>query len=144
MEVALMDIKDVREFFSGDRYLMLTGVAIDEAGDGRAVCSVDIAPEKHFNKGGVVQGGVTYTLADSAFAVAANYGHLDRGEIERFITVSQSANITYFKPPKGSRLICTAEAISRGRVSSVYRMEVNDDLGTEVALMIGNGYTVSL
>ncbi|MDR2163405.1 MAG: PaaI family thioesterase [Clostridiales Family XIII bacterium] len=139
-----MDIDGVREFFSGDRYLMLTGVVIEEAGDGRAVCAVDIVPDRHFNKGGVVQGGVTYTLADSAFAVAANYGHLERGEIDRFITVSQSGNITYFRPPKGERLICTAEAISRGRISSVYRMEVIDDQGTEVALMIGNGYTIDL
>jgi acyl-CoA thioesterase len=106
------------------------------------VCTVGVDPDKHFNKGGVVQGGVTYTLADSAFAVASNYGHLDRGEIDKFITVSQSANITYFAPPKGGTLICKAEAVSRGRVSSVYEMRVEDELGTKVALMIGNGYTV--
>jgi acyl-CoA thioesterase len=139
-----MNIEDVREYFEGDRYLTLTGVTIEEAEDGRAVCAVDIVPEDHFNKAGVVQGGVTYTLADSAFAVAANYGFLDRGEIGRFITVSQSANITYFSPPKGKRLICEAEAISRGRVSSVFRMDVKDELGTKVALVIGNGFTINL
>jgi acyl-CoA thioesterase len=137
-----MNIDEVREFFSGDKYLMLTGVSIEEAADGRAVCTTCVDPGKHFNKGGVVQGGVTYTLADSAFAVASNFGHLERGEIGTFITVSQSANITYFAPPKGKKLICTAEAISRGRVTSVYEMRVEDELGTKVALMIGNGYTV--
>jgi acyl-CoA thioesterase len=91
-----------------------------------------------------VQGGVTYTLADSAFAVASNYGFIDRGETNKFITVSQSANITYLSPPKGKKLICRAEAITRGRTSSVYRMEVKDELDTEVALMIGNGYTIRL
>jgi acyl-CoA thioesterase len=139
-----MDIGEVREFFSGDKYLMLTGVRIEEAGDGRAVCTVRVDPEKHFNKGGVVQGGVTYTLADSAFAVASNCGHILRGEIGAFITVSQSANITYFSPPKGKKLICTAKALTRGRVTSVYEMKVEDELGTNVALMIGNGYTINL
>jgi acyl-CoA thioesterase len=139
-----MDITDVREFFKGDRYLMLTGVTIEEAGDGRAVCAVDIDPEKHFNKGGVVQGGVTYTLADSAFAVASNFGHLRRGETGRRITVSRSANISYFAPPKGKKLICTATALTRGRVTSVYEMKVEDELGTKVALMIGDGYTIDL
>jgi acyl-CoA thioesterase len=139
-----MDVKGIREFFSGDRYLMLTGVEIVEADDGRALCTVDIDPEKHFNKGGVVQGGVTYTLADSAFAVASNYEHLDRGEIGKFITVSQSASISYFAPPKGKKLVCRAKALTRGRVSSVYEMKVEDELGTKVALMIGNGYTIRL
>ncbi|MDR1495385.1 MAG: PaaI family thioesterase [Clostridiales Family XIII bacterium] len=137
-----MDINEVRDFFSGDNYLMLTGVAIEEAGDGRAVCTLDIAPGKHFNKGGVVQGGATYTLADSAFAVASNYGHILRGETRKRLTVSQSANITYFAPPRGKKLICTAEAITRGRVTSVYEMKVEDELGTKVALMIGNGHTI--
>jgi acyl-CoA thioesterase len=137
-----MNINDVNEFFKGDRYLMMTGVTIEEAEDGRAVCAVDIVPDKHFNKGGVVQGGVTYTLADSAFAVASNCGFIDRGETDKFITVSQSASITYFAPPKGHRLICEAKALTRGRVSSVYRMEVKDELGTNVALMVGNGYTI--
>jgi acyl-CoA thioesterase len=139
-----MKIDDVRKFFEGDRYLTMTGVVIEEAGDGKSVCTVDIVPENHFNKGGVVQGGVTYTLADCAFAVASNYKFLDKGETGKFITVSQSANITYFSPPKGKKLICTAEAITRGRVASVYRMEVKDELDTKVALMIGNGYTIGL
>ncbi|MDR1291898.1 MAG: PaaI family thioesterase [Clostridiales Family XIII bacterium] len=139
-----MKIDDVRKYFEGDRYLTMTGVIVEEAEDGRAVCTVDIVPENHFNKGGVVQGGVTYTLADCTFAVASNYSFIDRGETDRFITVSQSANITYFSPPKGKKLICTAEAVSRGRVSSVYRMEVKDELDTNVALMIGNGYTIEL
>jgi acyl-CoA thioesterase len=139
-----MKIDDVREFFKGDKYLTMTGVVIEEAGDGKAVCTVDIVPENHFNKGGVVQGGVTYTLADCTFAVASNYKFLDEHATDKFITVSQSANITYFSPPKGKKLICTAEAITRGRVASVYRMEVKDELDTKVALMIGNGYTIDL
>ncbi|MDR0519253.1 MAG: PaaI family thioesterase [Clostridiales Family XIII bacterium] len=139
-----MDIQGIRDYFYGDRYLTMTGVIIEEAEDGRSVCRVEIEPDKHFNKGGIVQGGVTYTLADCAFAVASNYRFIDRGETDKFLTVSQSASITYFRPPKGKSLICEAKAISRGRVTSVYRMEVRDEKGTDVALMIGHGYTIVL
>jgi acyl-CoA thioesterase len=139
-----MDIREVREYFKGDKYLTMTGVVIEEAEDGRSVCTVDIIPENHYNKGGVVQGGVTYTLADCAFAVASNYKFLDRGDTDKYVTVSQSANVTYFSPPKGNKLICTAQAITRGRVTSVYQMDVRDEQGTRVALIIVNGHRVSL
>jgi acyl-CoA thioesterase len=139
-----MNIGKIRDFFYGDKYLRFTGVEIEEADDGASLCTLDIEPERHNNMGNVVQGGVTYTLADSAFAVASNAGFVDRGEQGDRITVSQSATITYFKPPRGSKLICRARALTRGRVSSVYQMDITDDLGTRVAQMIGNAYTVEL
>jgi acyl-CoA thioesterase len=136
-----IDIEEVRAFFKDDRYLMLTGIAIDEVDVDAAVLSFEIA-DMHLNAAGIVQGGATYTLADSAFAVASNVGHLARKE--KKITVSQSASISYLKPPKGKRLIATAEKISGGNRVSVYNIDVTDELGTNVAHMTGNAYTVSL
>ena len=136
-----MDIEKIRQFFRSDRYLMMTGVQIDAADEGYAACSMDIA-EMHMNAGGAVQGGAIYTLADSAFAVACNAGFIDNGA--RKITVNQSASIHYFRPPKGRKLLATARRISGGHRTSVYEMKVKDDLGTDVCLMIGNGYTVEL
>jgi acyl-CoA thioesterase len=137
----MVDIEKIREAFSQDGYLTATGVFIDEADEDYAVCSLDIA-DMHLNIADVVQGGATYTLADSAFAVASNAGFIDRGENR--ITVNQSASISYFRPPKGKKLIAAAKKISGGKKMSVYSMEVSDDLGVAVALMIGNGYTVDL
>ncbi|MDR2611156.1 MAG: PaaI family thioesterase [Clostridiales Family XIII bacterium] len=141
MEKIDYDIDKVRAFFRDDRYLTMTGITIDKIGEDAAVLSFEIA-DLHYNAGGVVQGGATYTLADSAFAVASNVGHLSRGE--KKITVSQSASISYLKPPKGTRLIARAEKVSGGNRISVYHIEVADELGTKVALMTGNAYTVEL
>jgi acyl-CoA thioesterase len=136
-----IDIEEVRAFFKDDRYLMLTGITIDDAGDDAAVLNFEITAA-HLNAAGVVQGGAIYTLADSAFAVASNVGHLAREE--KKITVSQSASISYLKPAKGKRLIATAQKISGGNRVSVYNIDVADELGTQVAHMIGNAYTVEL
>jgi acyl-CoA thioesterase len=136
------DIDKVRAFFRGDRYLMMTGITIDEIGEDAAVLSFEIVDGLHHNAGGVVQGGATYTLADSAFAVASNVGHLARGE--KKMTVSQSASISYLKPAKGKRLIAKAGKVSGGNRVSVYSIEVTDEHGTLVALMTGNAYTVEL
>ncbi|MDR3312187.1 MAG: PaaI family thioesterase [Spirochaetaceae bacterium] len=136
-----MSIEKIRAYFQADKYLTLTGVSIDVAEQDYAVCSLEIA-DKHLNAGGKVQGGAIYTLADSAFGVAANFGHLDRGD--RKITVSQSAGISYFRPPKCKRLIATAKKLSAGRRVSVYNVELEDELGTKVAIMTINGYTVDL
>ena len=72
-----------QEFFKDDRFQKLVGVNIEEVGDGYAVCGVNL-DENHFNADGIVQGGVIYTLADSAFAVAANSGE--------FFTVTLSSS----------------------------------------------------
>lgn len=136
-----MEIDKVKSFFYNDKFLVATGVVIDEVGDDSATCSFEIK-EMHLNAANVVQGGATYTLADSAFAVASNIGHFQRGE--KKVSVSQSANITYYKPPKGEKLIAKAKKLSGGHKVSVFSIEVRDELGTNVALMIGNAYAVDL
>ena len=136
-----MDKEKIRQFFSHDRYLVLTGVRIDEVDVDYARCSFDIT-DAHLNAADAVQGGAAYTLADSAFAVACNASLIDADE--KKVAVSQSANITYFKPPKGKTLIAEALKISGGRRISVYRIEGRDELGVDVALMIANAYLVDL
>jgi acyl-CoA thioesterase len=136
-----IEIEKVREFFKDDHYLMMTGVTIDEIGEDAAVVSFVIA-DIHYNAAGAVQGGASYTLADSAFAVACNLGHMARGE--KKVTVSQSASISYLRPAKGKRLIATAEKISGGTRMSVYNVDVTDEIGTKVAHMTGNAYTIDL
>ncbi|MDR2156256.1 MAG: PaaI family thioesterase [Clostridiales Family XIII bacterium] len=137
----MRNIEKVKAFFARDNYLAMTGVSIDEVGDDCAVCSLEIA-DIHLNAAGVIQGGAVYTLADSAFAVASNAGFLDRDE--KKLAVNQSATISYFRPPKGGKLIVSAKKIDGGNRVSVYRMEVSDESGTAVALMIGNAYAVEL
>ncbi|MDR1727150.1 MAG: PaaI family thioesterase [Acidobacteriota bacterium] len=134
-----MTIDEVRKVFAADKYLTMTGVVIEEAGGDRCRCSMKVLP-MHFNAGGAVQGGAIYTLADSAFAVASNIGHLERGE--DLLTVSQSASISYLRAGGEGTLYATAQKVGGGKRSSVFRMEVADADGNIIAIMTGNGCTV--
>ena len=67
------DLKSAIEFFKNDKFAASTGVEILSVETGRAVCALEIS-QGHVNSDGFVQGGAIFTLADSAFAVAANLG----------------------------------------------------------------------
>ncbi|WP_130861160.1 PaaI family thioesterase [Bacilliculturomica massiliensis] len=126
-----VDLEKLRAFFTADRFAMDAGITLDEAEPGRAVCSMIIQP-RHLNAGNTVQGGAIFTLADFAFAAAANAGQP--------LTVSLSNQVTFLKPAKGGRLIAEAVCISGGKRTCFYRVTVTDDLGTNVAEMTVNGY----
>ena len=134
-----MDIEFVRNFFNHDRYLVHTGVIIEEIGEDYCKCSMKIE-NKHLNAADMAQGGAIYTLADSAFAVATNIGHLERGE--DLVTISQSASISYLRAVPGGTLYAEGRKIGGGKKMSLYRMDVTDEQGRIVATMNGNAYTV--
>ena len=94
-------LEELRERFREDRYAtQLTGADILEAEPGRALVGLRLRPD-HLNANQKVMGGAVFTLADFAFAVAAN------GFAER-ITVSQHVSITFLAPAKGQELLAKA------------------------------------
>ena len=80
-------------------------------------------------------GGAVFTLADFAFAVAAN-GFSDR------VTVSQHVSITFLAVAKGRRLLAEARQLKAGRTTCLFQVEVRDELGTYVAHAAVNGFAV--
>ena len=121
-------IGDAREYFSADRFAMQNGITIDELADGRCVCSMELT-EVHRNASGSVMGGVIFTLADFALAVASNHIHR--------LSVAQSVDIQFLGRSRGTRL--TAEAVCRkdGKRIGVYNISVADEFGTDVAQCCG-------
>jgi acyl-CoA thioesterase len=109
------------------------GASITDAADGYAKCSMTIEP-KHCNSFGIPMGGVLFTLADFAFAVAANQ--------DGKTVVTQAAQITFLTPAKGSSLTAEARAIREGAQTSFFSVMITDDLGTEVAFATANGYRI--
>lgn len=125
-------LEESRAFFSGDRFAMeACGISIDVAEDGMAQCSMPITP-MHMNANGFAQGGAIYTLCDTTFAVAANSSEV--------MVVSQGANISYLRPATGERLYATAQRISEGRTSCLYKVEVMDVNGKMVAYSTIQGF----
>jgi acyl-CoA thioesterase len=121
-----------REIFDADRFATeAAGIYLTEAAPGRAVCAVEIAP-KHLNAHGAVMGGVLFTLADYAFAVAAN--------LDQPPTVSLSAQIAFLAAPRGKRLTAEAQCVRQGRHAGFYAVGIVDDGGQPVARVSIQGY----
>lgn len=117
-------IEEVRAVFMGDKFATENGMVIEEIGDHYAKCSVELK-DIHRNAMGGVMGGVHFTLADFAFAVAANWQHMG--------TVALSTDIAFIGAVKGTKLTAEAELIKDGRSVCCYHIMVTDDLGNIAA-----------
>ena len=126
-----MELKELQERVRSDRFAAAMGAEILEARPGYARCGLALG-ELHRNAAGGVMGGVTFTLADFAFAVAAN--------CEKLATVSLSSQIAYLSRPKGERLIAVANRVKEGRSTCYYTVDVTDELGTPVAQVTTTGF----
>ena len=130
-----MNLEEIREFFRADRFAAeVLGAEIEAAEDGFARCTLTIRPE-HRNAVGAVMGGAIFTLADFAFAVAANCGGVRM--------VSLNSQIAYLSPAKGETLIAEAKRVRQGRTTGYYRVEISDELGTQVAEVVTTGFAVN-
>lgn len=128
-------MEELHSRFQSDRFAVeVTGADIREAEPGRAVCVLALRPD-HMNANHTPMGGAIFTLADFAFAVAAN------GFAER-VTVSQHVSVTFLSPAKGQELRAEARCLKAGRTTCLYQVEVLDELGTYVAHAEVNGFTI--
>ena len=125
------DIAEARSFFEGDRFAAVNGMVIESLEDDRCVCSMEIRDD-HKNAVGGVMGGVIFTLADFAFAVASNNMHRT--------TVAQQVSINFLSGTKGTRLIAEAVCRKSGKTTCVFNIDVKDDLGRDIAQCVGTGY----
>ncbi len=126
-------LEEVRKIFEGDRFATENGAVIEEIGEKNAVCSLVITPS-HRNAMGAVMGGTYFMLADFAFAVAANW--------EKMGCVSLQSDISFLGQAKGEKLFAKAVCVKNGKKTSLYRIDVTDDLGSLVATVTTTGYHI--
>ena len=126
-------LEEVRRIFAGDRFATENGAVIEEIGEHRATCSLQIT-DSHRNAMGAVMGGPYFMLADFAFAVAANW--------ERMGCVSLHSDISFLGAAKGRELIAKAVCVKDGKRTACYRVEVTDELGNLTATVTTTGYHV--
>lgn len=125
-------LERAREFFADDRFSTdLMGIEIEAVQDGCARCSL-VLTDTHLNAEGSVMGGVMFTLADFAFAVAAN--------LNQPPTVSLSCQVTFLSPPRGNKLYAEAKRIRSGHSTCYYAVEVTDEDGTIVTVVGVSGF----
>ncbi|ANP38010.1 phenylacetic acid degradation protein [Phaeobacter gallaeciensis] len=114
--------KSSAAMWSSDNASKWAGMEIAEVDAGRAVLQLTVEAH-HCNGHGICHGGVTFMLADSAFAFACN----SRNQA----TVAQSNSITYTAPGRlGDRLTADAREVSLTGRSGIYDVTVKnqDDL----------------
>lgn len=125
-------LERAKAFFADDLFsTRLMGIDIEDVREDSATCSL-ILREEHLNAAGQVMGGVLFTLADFAFAVAAN--------LNQPTTVSLSCQITFLSPPQGDRLLATARRVRAGYNTCYYSVDVTDAAGGIAAVVGVSGF----
>jgi acyl-CoA thioesterase len=130
----MTSLEQAREIFNNDRYATsLTGVEIASVGDHEAVCALTVRPE-HCNARGVAMGGVMYTMADFAAAVACNTDYIDSGDLH---WVSLDATVHYLAPvTEGTRLAARSATLKHGRTTALYQTIIESpDSGKRIAIV---------
>ena len=115
-----------------DRFARLAGIRILEVSKGLARTAMDIS-DCHRNALGMVHGGAIFTLADLAFALAAN--------AEPDVTaVAVNVNISYLKSSSKGVLYAEAREISVNRKIGTYAVTVTDETEAKIAFFQGMAY----
>ena len=115
-----------------DRFARRLGIELEAASPG--FCQVALTVTKDMlNAVGVTHGGVTFSLADFAFAVASN----SHGKV----SLALSAQINYPAASRaGERLTAIAREQSGNRRTGLYSVEVRNSDGTLTGLFSGTVY----
>lgn len=112
----------------------LLGMTVVEMTQGHSIVTMTVRDDM-LNGHEIVHGGLVFTLADTAFAMACN--------TEGSVTVSSGAEITYYAPGHaGDLLTATAQVRSQRGRSVICDVEVRNDRGI-IAEFRGHGRTVS-
>lgn len=127
--------KSAEIMWANDKVSTGLGMELVEVDEGSAILSL-LVEERHSNGHGICHGGITFTLADSAFAFASNSRNQS--------TVAQHNVISYTKPAKiGDRLTASATEVSLIGRSGIYDVKVTNSKGQVVAEFRGFSRAIS-
>ena len=128
-----MDMEDIKKYFAQrDQYAKLSGIELLEVSPGRATAAMEIR-EHHLNGVRTVHGGAIFTLADTAFAAAANS--------DGNVALGVSMSICYTKAGgESGTLYARAEEVASSRRLGTYRVTITNRDGDEIAVFQGMVY----
>lgn len=125
----------MREMMRRDRASARLGMVVERDDVGHAVVRMPLG-EDMMNGHGVTHGGIVFSLADTAFAIACNDDAL--------VTVSAGADISFLKATRaGQTLTATALVRSATGRSGIYDVTVVDETGDVVAEFRGRSRTLA-
>ncbi|MBK8347560.1 MAG: hotdog fold thioesterase [Saprospiraceae bacterium] len=121
-----------RLMYENDAFSKWMNLRIDDVGPGRCTVSMEIRPEM-LNGFKICHGGVTFSIADSAFAFASNSHGIQAVSIETSIS-----HIKMVHP--GDIITATATEQSLSQKLAIYHVDLTNQLGEKVALFKGTVY----
>ncbi len=127
----MLEIETIKKFFKGDRLAKYLGIELVEVSMGKAIAKMEIRKE-HLNGINTVHGGAIFTLADFAFAVAAN----SHGRV----TVAINVSISFMKASTNGTLTAVANEISLNPKLATYTVNICNDDGELIAIFQGLAY----
>ena len=112
---------------SGDMLLKLFNMEVTEYNEGIASVRMEVT-DSHLNAANICHGGVIFSLADVAFALASNsYGN---------VALALDMSISYLKAIRsGEMLTARCSECKRSRRTGTYLIEVKNSSGNLVALL---------
>ncbi|MEI3376682.1 MAG: PaaI family thioesterase [Coriobacteriales bacterium] len=125
----LNNMDDIRAYFAKDEFARkCLGATIDDYDfeTGVATVSMEI-DDRHHNAQGFVMGGVFFSLADYALAVASN--------VNQPPSASTNASIAHMRRVKGNKLKAVAYPDKLGRNLAFFTVDLIDEPGNLVARM---------
>ena len=133
MSDSARDIVD--HMMHNDAFSAWLGIEVIEAAPGEAHLRMTVR-EEMTNGFGIAHGGITYSLADSALAFAANGGGVQ--------SLSVETSIHHLAPVKaGDQLHARATQISETRKTGLYQIDITNTSGERVAWFKGTVYRTS-
>jgi acyl-CoA thioesterase len=121
--------KVVKQMMKDDLFSQWLGIEVVEVREGYSKIQMTLRNEM-INGFGVIHGGVSFSLADSAFAFACN----NRNNLSMALDVS----ITFTKVAiPGDILTAEAKELHNGRNTGLYLITVTNQNGEQVALFKG-------
>lgn len=128
-------LAEAKNIFYGDKYAsQVTGVEILDADVGYSKVALKL-DERHMNAVGQVMGGVYFTIADYAFAIASNF--------KQNPTVTQTSQIAFLAPVKGDTIFAEAMKIRSGRTTCFYKIIITDSTGEQIAYVTTTGFILN-
>lgn len=119
------------DFLKNDHFAVRSGVELLEIKPGYAKARMLVTPE-HLNGGGVCQGGALFTLADLAFAAAANS--------HKKLTLSVNANISFLRSVKEGYVYADAAELFNHRRIPFIEVRLTNEEGELIGIMTSSGY----
>ncbi len=119
------------QFFAKDAWAKEAGIEFMDVSPGRAKVKMLIG-DRHKNSHGTVHGGVIFTLADTAFALASNSQGVPAAAI--------NAHISYVKSASSGTLYAEAEEFSISPKIATYTVKITDDKEENIAIFQGMVY----